>query len=209
MTKATAETRPSRSATMRALLKKRRGDRRLDIVEAAAALFAERGYQGASMRDIADQVGLLSGSLYHHFKSKDALFLEIHELALQGAADLIEEAVAGREDPWDRLEAACAQLIEIQLDPHSVTTPLMNDLRAVPPDVRARLVERRDEFETVFTRLVDALPLDGRLDRSLYRVLLLNLINTASVWYRPGRLSPTDIGRQIMLIFRREARAAP
>jgi hypothetical protein len=86
--------------------------------------------------------------------------------------------------------------------------PLMNDFRAVPDEVRRRLVARRDAFERIFVALVDALPLDPRLDRQLYRLLLLNLLNRVVDWYRKGRLSPPDIGRQILLIFRHEIDAA-
>ena len=180
-------------------------DRYRDILEAAAALFAERGYLGASIRDIGERVGLLGGSLYHHIKSKEALFIRIHDLALDAAAAKIMEAVDHRRDPWDRLEAACVTMLELQLDPRSITMPLMNDFRAVPPEVRTQLVAKRDQFEALFVRLVDDLELEPGIDRRIYRLSLLTLLNNVSMWYRPGALSPADIGRQIVSIFRHPA----
>jgi len=197
--------RAARAAPAHQLFKGRLSERHLEIIEAAAALFAERGYQAASMRDIAEQVGLLGGSLYHHIKSKKELFLQVHELALEGAADLVREAAAEHKDPWARLEAACVRLLEIQLDPNSITMPLMNDFRAVPAEIRTHLIARRDEFERIFTELVGALPLDPRLDRGVYRLLLLSLLNSVSTWYRPGRLTPVEISHQIMMIFKHPA----
>jgi TetR/AcrR family transcriptional regulator, cholesterol catabolism regulator len=177
-------------------------DRYRDILEAAAALFAERGYAATSIRDIGERVGLLGGSLYHHIKSKEALFIRIHDLALDAAADRIMAAVEAHRDPWDRLETACITMLEVQLDPRSITMPLMNDFRSAPPEVRTHLVAKRDQFEALFVRLVDDLPLDPSVDRKIYRLSLLTLLNNVGAWYRPGGKSPADVGRQIARIFR-------
>ena len=179
-------------------------DRRRQILEIAAQLFARKGYRGTSMRDIGEQAGVLGGSLYHHIKSKDALFIELHNAALDEAERIIAQAVAAQTDPWARLEAACIALLEIQLDPNSLTLPMMNDFREVPDETRGQLVKRRDAFEGLFKELVEALPLPATFDRSIYRNLLLSQLNTAADWYRPGRLNPADMGRQVAAIFRHE-----
>ncbi|MFW7355032.1 MAG: TetR/AcrR family transcriptional regulator [Brucella sp.] len=177
-------------------------DRHRDILDAAAALFAERGYAATSVRDIGERVGLLGGSLYHYIKSKEALFVRIHDIALQVAEDRIRAAIAPLSDPWARLEAACVTMMEIQLDPNSLTMPLMNDFVSAPAEIRERLVEKRDNFELVFRDLIAALPLDPELDRGIYRLLLLTLLNNVSGWYRLGRLTPDQIGKQIAKLFR-------
>lgn len=180
------------------------GARRRQILAIAAQLFARKGYRGTSMRDIGEAAGVLGGSLYHHIKSKDALFVELHHAALDGAEAHIAKAVAGQEDPWARLEAACAALLEVQLDPDSLTMPMMNDFREVPESVRAALVERRDRFEHLFRDIVAALPLPSAIDPSLYRNLLLSQLNSVADWYRPGRLTPRDIAAQIARVFRHD-----
>lgn len=180
-------------------------ERYQDILEAAAALFAERGYAATSVRDIGERVGLLGGSLYHYIKSKEALFVKIHDTALDVAAERVKDAIAGLSDPWEKLEAACVRMLEIQLDPQSITMPLMNDFQSTPVEVRERLVARRDAFEQVFRNLVDELPLDPALDRGVYRLLLLTLLNNVSGWYRQGRMTPAEIGQQILLVFRHQA----
>ena len=180
-------------------------DRHNNILTASAALFAERGYAATSMREIGERVGLLGGSLYHHVKSKEALFIRVHDLALQRAADQVKASFLGVEAPWDRLRMACLSLLEMQLDPASLTVPLMNDLDAVPVHVRPLLVAKRDEFESVFVTLIEDLPLPATIDRTIYRIALLTLLNRARSWYRPGRLSIPDIADQIMGIFRHQA----
>lgn len=180
---------------------KNTSERRNQILEIAARLFARKGYRGTSMRDIGQEAGVLGGSLYHHIRSKDALFVELHNAALEAAETKVAEAVARVDDPWAKLEAACIALLEIQLDPDSVTKPMMNDFREVPADVRAELIAGRDRFERVFEALVAALPLASGMDRSIFRNLLLTQLNSTSDWYRPGRLSPREIGQQVALLF--------
>lgn len=138
--------------------------RREEILAIAAQLFARKGYRGTSMRDIGEASGVLGGSLYHHIKSKDALFVELHNGALDEAEARIAAAVADVADPWERLEAACVALLEVQLAPDSLTTPMMNDFREVPDDVRMQLVARRDRFEGLFRAIVADLPLPAGIE---------------------------------------------
>ncbi|MBB6489318.1 TetR/AcrR family transcriptional regulator [Rhizobium lusitanum] len=192
------------SALTGALRESGLSERHSAILEAAAALFAERGYAATSVRDIGERVGLLGGSLYHYIKSKEALFVRIHHIALQVAEDRIRAAISPLSDPWARLEAACITMLEIQLDPNSLTMPLMNDFASTPAEIREQLVEKRDTFEQVFRDLIADLPLNPSLDRGVYRLLLLTLLNNVSGWYRPGRMTPTEIGRQVVQIFRHD-----
>jgi TetR/AcrR family transcriptional regulator, cholesterol catabolism regulator len=176
--------------------------RTLDVLNAAGALFAERGYHGASIRDIGERVGLLGGSLYHHIKSKESLFVQIHNTALRNAAEKIEVAIAGLNQPWERLEQASVTLAELQLDPASITMPLMNDFHQLPPELRAQLIETRDDFEALFDRLVQDVPLGDGIDRKIYRICLLTQLNSLCNWYRPGKYTPAQIGREVMKIFK-------
>lgn len=176
--------------------------RHREILEAAALLFAKNGYAATSIRDIGEAVGLLGGSLYHYIKSKEALFLKIHDTALRSAGNRISHEIAKHDEPWARLEAACLTLLNIQLDPNSLTMPLMNDFRAVPSEIRTILILQRDEFEQIFIDLVADLPLDPKIDRKIYRLMLLTLLNNIVQWYRPGQLSHEQIAQQIALIFR-------
>lgn len=180
------------------------GNRRREILEIAAQLFARKGYRGTSMRDIGEQAGVLGGSLYHHIKSKDALFVELHNAALDDAEAKIAKAVDAQTDPWARLQAACTAMLETQLAPDSLTVPMMNDFREVSEPVRVQLLARRDQFEELFRAIVDALPLPANIDRSIYRNLLLSQLNAASEWYRAGRLTPGEIAVQIVTIFRHD-----
>lgn len=179
-------------------------ERRQEILEIAARLFAEYGYKATSIREIAERAGMMGGSLYYHIRSKEALFIEIHDRALDAAARRVRTAMAPHTAPWAVLEAACIEMLEIQLNPGSLTLPIMNNFRSVPEEVKEVLIKKRDQFETIFRDIIDALPLPPELDRQIYRILLLRLLNTADTWYHEGRLSRAEVAAQILSIFRHE-----
>jgi AcrR family transcriptional regulator len=78
--------------------------RRADLVQLAGELFAQKGYRATSVRDIADAAGILSGSLYHHFKSKDSIGDEILSSFIDDVLADYRAAVASGGSPPDVLE---------------------------------------------------------------------------------------------------------
>lgn len=94
-------------------------ERRNQILAIAARLFASHGYAATTVRDIADEAGILSGSLYHHFSSKEAIFQEILRSFMGSLLGQIEEIVAAGEGPretLDNLIRTAFQVIEDQYD---------------------------------------------------------------------------------------------
>ena len=85
--------------------KKRKKLRKEEIVAEATRLFAERGYEGASMGDLAERVGLRKASLFHHFASKDALYATVLEQLMNGIKTAIVNAAMSEGSFGDRLDA--------------------------------------------------------------------------------------------------------
>jgi AcrR family transcriptional regulator len=84
--------------------------RKEDILVEATRLFAERGYEGASMGDLAERVGLRKASLFHHFPSKDALYATVLEQLMQGVRAAIEGSARAEGSFVERLDALTAAL---------------------------------------------------------------------------------------------------
>src|SRR5690349_1817802 len=77
---------------------------REQIVASAMRLFAEHGYDGTSLNDIADAVGIRRPSLLHHFPSKEALYRDVFTRAVLDFAARVDEAVQGNREGWKQLE---------------------------------------------------------------------------------------------------------
>jgi len=79
--------------------------RRDEILEEATRLFAERGYEGASMADLAERVGLRKASLFHHFASKDMLYAAVLDRIFAPLGEAVGRAVATEGSYAERLDA--------------------------------------------------------------------------------------------------------
>ena len=193
-------TTPGGSAAVRA---PRQDNRRQRLLDAAARLFRERGYHVTSMREIAHEVGMLSGSIYYHFPSKEELLLAVYEEGLRHIAEQVDAAVAARDTPWERLEAGCASHLAALLELSDYTQVM---IRVLPPEggkVAERLLELRDRYEARFRELIDALKLPDAADRRYLRLLLMGGLNWSHVWYHPGGDPPPVIAHRMIDLLRR------
>lgn len=199
-TKQNLNTQNSQKGTSR---REKSNQKQIDILKKSANLFANDGYHATSMRKIAECVGLSGGSLYYYIESKEKLFVQINVFALTSAKERIEIAISEFDDPWSRLEVACVELLKIQLDPDSITMPLMKDFHTIPNELRQKIIKSRDEFEVIFSNLINELNLSDNIDKNIYRIFLLTILNSASNWFKyNGRLSIEEIGKQVLEIFR-------
>lgn len=169
------------------------------LMAVSARLFAKGGFDATSMRDIARDAGMLAGSMYYHFPSKNDLIAAVYEegvAEISAAVDAGVAAVPG--DPWARLEAACVAHLQSLLSDSAHAAVMTADLSRLDPRLRRRLVTLRDGYERRFVDLVAALPLPAEVDRTLWRLQLLGALNWTPTWYRPGRKSPAAIGRALV-----------
>lgn len=179
--------------------------RRPALLDAAARLFAERGFAGTSMRDIAASVGMLSGSIYYHFPSKQALLMAVHEESVRHTLQAVEAAMgATQRNPWDRLAAVCEAHLTTLLGGSPYSRLVSPDFaRTLPPKLQKTVIAQRDRYEAMFARTVDGLPLPKGVNRRYLRLALLGSLNWALIWYRPGGDSPAAIARSIVDLYRR------
>lgn len=184
--------------------RQRINNRRADVLDAAAYRFRRQGFAATTMRDIAADAGMLAGSLYYHFKSKTALLIAVHEEGVRRIADAVDAAVAAADpaDPWQRLERALAAHLESLLGGGDYAQVVIRDLPADQPDLRATLIELRDDYEQRFRTLVDALPLADSADAGWVRLMLLGAANWSKTWYRPDGAGPEEIAANFVRIIR-------
>jgi len=183
----------------------RRANNRNDaLLDAAAALFASKGYRETTMRDIAAVTGMLPGSIYYHYGSKAELLLAVYEKGVERLCERFDAiADASRTDPWARLEAVLTAHFETVLDQSDYARVLIRVLPGHLPEIAAPLASMRDNYEARVAGVVDALPLPPGADPKMLRLMLLGAANWAQTWYRPGTAEPGEIARQFLAFVRR------
>lgn len=178
-------------------------ERRRLILDAAASLFAAEGYDRTSIRDIARNVGLLPGSVYHYFSSKRELFLAVHREGFEHTLARVRQAATSSDDPWVCLQRACEAHVEGIIGGSSVDRLAGTNLAMAQNDELLQEIRpHRAAYEAVFRTLVEALPLRAGTDRSLLRLFLLGGMNWVYLWYREGKRSPRDIAAAMVDMLR-------
>jgi len=173
------------------------------VLDEAARLFRARGFEGTSVREIAKAVGMLPGSLYCHFDTKEALLVAVYVKGVQQIIEAVQAAVDGVSDPWERLEAACIAHLEAILRDDDYAQVVVRVRPADVPVAHASLIELRRRYEQLFAVLVRDLPLARSTDRRMLRLMLIGAMNWSQTWYRPdGRSNPRAIARKFIALLR-------
>jgi TetR/AcrR family transcriptional regulator, cholesterol catabolism regulator len=187
-----------------ALRAPRQDNRRAQLLDAAARLFRVRGFHATSMRDIAKAVGMLSGSIYYHFDSKEEMLLAVYQEGKRRVAEAVDAAVAAESGPWQRLEAACAAHLRALIAHRDYTQVMIQTLPHEAGPAESRIRDLRRDYEQRFRRLIDDLRLPPDIDRHYLRLLLFGALNWSQVWYRIGGDSPEIVARRFLDTLRRQ-----
>jgi AcrR family transcriptional regulator len=161
---------------------------REDILEAAAQIFRQKGFHGASMSDIADAVNLQKASLYHHVSSKQEILLEILDRALQLLLERISSITAQNIPADKKLRLMIHEYMQILAENVDLATVLLFEHRALERRQHARHVPTRDQFESLWRDV-----LEEGVNKKLFKCndiplavrALLGLMNWTITWYRP------------------------
>ena len=170
-------------------------DQREQILAHAATLFAQRGYPGTSMNEVAQACGLSKATLYHYYKDKYAILVAIAEGHVQRLHALVAEVSAERLDAEShlrelvRLEAGCCAFLTLEEYAGAQHAPrvLTEDVRFLDADDRARILGKEREVVAGFARAVSALRPElkrARLAKPL-TMLLFGMINWMFTWLKP------------------------
>jgi AcrR family transcriptional regulator len=170
-------------------------NRRADLIRVSARLFREKGFDGTTIRDIADAVGMRSGSPFYHFKSKQEILAAVMEEGLTAGLPAAEAIVAGDLAPRAKFHALLRAHLEIVLgEGHDFIPVLLYDWRCLTPELRGRVQVLRDRYDRLWQDAVKELTAAGllRSDSAVARLLLMGAINYTVLWYKPGQGSNLD-----------------
>ena len=174
-------------------MRQRNEARRLEILRAAARVFRRRGVAAAGMREIAEEAALSPGNLYHYFSGKDEILLFCQERTIERMLAAVQEA---RGTAAERLRAVLRAHVHSMLDEMEGATAHL-DVEALPPRMRAPMVEKRDANERAVRGIVAAGVKSrefARCDAALVTRAMLGAVNWTARWYRPdGPLGVDEI----------------
>lgn len=174
-----------------------------EIVEVAGHLFAEKGFAATSLQDIAIEVGVLKGSLYHYITSKEELLAEVVRVGQQGLQENLALCEHFAGEPIEELIAFTYGHVRLNATEERLQRGIVfqRDFDKLDDQGRAEAVEKRDNYDKYLRRVL----LDGQ-DKGLIdpeaapRVtgfLVLGVANSYMRWFKPGGpITADELGRE-------------
>lgn len=179
-------------------------DQREAILAHAARLFAQRGYMATSMNQVAEAAGLSKATLYHYFKDKYTLLVQIaegHVATLEAMVQRLERAQTG---PEAHLRALIEEIIRTYAGAQDAHRVLTEDVRFLEAEDRARVLGTERRVVEGFARAIAAYQpghAQAGLDKPL-TMLLFGMVNWLFTWMRPdGRLNHESLAPLVADLF--------
>nr|WP_067569227.1 TetR/AcrR family transcriptional regulator [Nocardia acidivorans] len=180
--------------------------RRSELLGLAANLFAERGLRATTVRDIADAAGILSGSLYHHFDSKEAMVDEILRGFLDDLFSRYREIVGSGLSARDTLEALVIASYESFDQWHAAVAIYQAEAKRLSGTPRFGYIDEYNrEFRELWHRVLTNGVQDGsfrpEMDIELAYRFLRDTVWVSVRWYQPGgRITVDSLAKQYLTI---------
>lgn len=181
------------------------GNRRADLIRISARLFREKGFDGTTVRDIADAAGMRSGSPFYHFKSKQEILAAVMEEGLVAGLARTERIVGSDLPAAEKFRALVLSHLETVLGEGQDFIPvLLYDWRSLSFELQERIIGLKDRYDRHWQQVLSLLKQGGliRNDSKVTRLLLLGAINYSVQWYKPGKgLSLDQLADRIAALF--------
>lgn len=175
------------------------------ILSAAARLFREKGFDGTTIRQIAEASGLLPGSLHYRYRAKEDILVDMMRVAIERTITRITEATADIQEPLVRIQTALQAHTEMLLSGDDMIYVLLFEWRSLRGNARQEIIGERDRYEKYWDSMLSSIKEQGYIradiDEHLFRLIGLGAINWMATWYRKdGKYSLDEIGNTLWSI---------
>jgi TetR/AcrR family transcriptional regulator, cholesterol catabolism regulator len=171
-------------------------EKRKKILENAARIFARKGYEKASLEEIAAKLQLTKAGLYHYIKSKEEMLFLIQMQAVEQVAAALQRVLHSDLDPQDKLTEAVRSHVLVVTQPHVIGALRQQEL-ILPQKWRTQVIAARDEVDRIFRQIVEEGITAGVLkarDMKISSFASMGALNWTIRWFSPkGELSPEEI----------------
>ena len=159
------------------------------LLDRAAHLFLEKGYERTTVRDIATEVGIQSGSIFHHFKSKEDLLKAVMTEAILYNTKKMQSAVAAANTPKEKVLACIQCELEsiVGSDTGEAMSLLVPEWRSLSPDNQEAILALRSIYEDIWMSALNAAKAAGLLSGDVFvrRRFLNGALNWTPNWFKP------------------------
>ena len=175
------------------------------ILDVATHLFGKQGFTGTSMRDIANDVGVLPGSLYAHINSKETLLVEIVENGIDRFIAAVKPILATEKAPEIMLQDAMKAHVEVVAENVERSQVVFHQWRYLEADNLSHAISKRNQYGRYFEEIIEkGKALGGfpaSLDTRLTARTILGALNWTPEWLdADGKLSPAEVGSKMSAI---------
>lgn len=169
-------------------------DKRRDaIVAAAGHLYAQRGFTGASVSDLANECGTSKSLIYHYFPSKDDILYEVMAAHLDALVDAADDAMRSGSAK-ERLRALTLSFMRLYAGARDSHKVLLNELDNLPAERRAEVVGKQRRIIAVVETLILEIRPDANPVTLPLTMLFFGMINWTHTWFRPqGGMSADEL----------------
>lgn len=182
---------------MSSLREQKIAKKKAEILRSAATVFAEKGYHGTTMEEVAAKLLMTKGSMYYYFKNKDDLLFHCNKMVMDISIQTIQEIIDSDQSPTEKLENAIKAHIKFATSEKSMFMVMDKPNQNFLDDYLPEILELRSKYDKCFDQiLVEGIKKDEfeQVDTKMIRMIILGALNWIQQWYKPeGQLSGEEI----------------
>lgn len=173
------------------------------VLDQAAQLFRQKGYERTTVRDIAGAVGIQSGSIFHHFSSKEDILRSVMSEALVYFTEILKHAIALAADPREKLLACirCELQFTIGPDTTAIMSVLISEWRCLSEEAQQDILNYRNVYEQLWLDVLHSASIAKLFagDAFVTRRLIAGAIHWTPYWFQlDGELSLEDLAQETL-----------
>jgi AcrR family transcriptional regulator len=184
-----------------------RAEKRKKIIDTAAKLFAERGFENTTTRDICKATGMSHAMIYYYFEDKESLLNEILDEILSDGLSRVKKIAQSNKGLKEKLKAITevyARYHVVKIDKMKV---FVHEQKSLKPEHQKRVVEYQREYLKILVDILEGLKEQGEivdLDTKVSAFTFFGMVHWAYRWYDPkGNIKPEQLSEIINRIFTR------
>jgi AcrR family transcriptional regulator len=177
------------------------GSKREEIIQFASRLFSLKGYNATSLQDIAAEVGLHKTSLFHYFKNKEEILMEVMEISFKEYTDILNDSVKnGTISAEEKFRLALEEQVSVICKYKHYINVALNEIKSLTPENRGKYTRTRNDYGKHFEKIIREVQADEKsslfkgIDQKIITLGILGMCNWIIKWYREdGPLTPKEI----------------